>query len=137
MRDANFTLDTLRVFLHVLSVSVWVGGQIVMASLMPVLRSSENTEFRKAIPQAFQKVAWPAFAIAVVTGIWNIFEVDMGNTTTAYSMVFGIKFLLVLVSGAAAFVHAKATKPSIKGMTGGLGLVAALAAMILGFALTH
>jgi len=135
MRDANFTIDTIRTFLHVLSVSVWVGGQIVMAALMPVLRSSENSEFRKKIPQAFQKVAWPAFGIAFVTGIWNIIEVDMGNTTSAYSMVFGIKFLFVLISGAAAFIHQKSTKPSIKGMTGGLGLLAALIAMILGFTL--
>ena len=32
-------LDSIRVFLHLLGVAGWVGGQIVMVSLLPLLRS--------------------------------------------------------------------------------------------------
>ncbi len=137
MRDASISLDTIRIFLHVLSVCVWVGGQFVMLALLPVLRGAGVEGLPKQAAQAFQRVAWPAFAVAFFTGIWNIFEVDMANTTTRYSVIFGIKFLLVVASGAAAWVHAVSTKPAIKGMTGGLGFVAGIVAILLGFALTH
>ena len=33
-----FTLDTVRVSLHILAVTVWIGGQILVAALVPVLR---------------------------------------------------------------------------------------------------
>lgn len=135
MRDANFSIDTIRVFLHVLGVTVWVGGQVVMLALLPVLRSAGVDGLPAKAANAFQRVAWPAFGLAFITGIWNIFEVDMGDTTTAYSMVFGIKFLLVIISGMAAWIHAKSTKPAIKGMMGGLGFLSAVVAMLLGFML--
>lgn len=137
MRDANFSIDTIRIFLHVLGVTVWVGGQVVMLAMLPVLRAAGVEGLPAKAANAFQRVAWPAFGLAFITGIWNIFEVDMGNTTTAYSMVFGIKFLLVVISGMAAWIHAKSTKPAIKGMMGGLGFLTAVVAMLLGFMLSH
>ena len=106
-------------------------------ALLPVLRSAGVEGLPSKAAQAFQKVAWPAFGLAFVTGIWNILAVDMANTTFAYSMVFGIKFLLVLISGAAAFVHARTDKASIRGMTGGIGFLAAVVAMFLGFVMGH
>ena len=137
MPDVNFSIDTIRIFLHILGVTVWVGGQVVMLSLLPVLRSAGVEDLPRQAAQAFQRVAWPAFGLAFITGMWNIFEVEMGEATTAYSMVFGFKFLLVMISGMAAWIHAKSDKAPIKAMTGALGFVASLAALILGFALTH
>lgn len=135
MRDASFDADTIRIFLHVLAVTIWVGGQVVMLSLLPVLRKAEVEGLTARAAQAFQRVAWPAFGLAFVTGIWNIIAVDMSDTTTAYSVVFGIKFLLVVLSGIAAYAHAKSDKAAIKGMMGAIGFVSALGAMILGYAL--
>ena len=135
MRDASFDVNTIRVFLHVLGVTIWVGGQIVMLSLLPVLRKAEVEGLPARAAQAFQRVAWPAFGLAFFTGIWNIFEVDMGDTTTAYSVVFGIKFLLVVLSGIAAYAHAQAERAAMKGMMGGIAFAAAIGAMILGYSL--
>lgn len=135
MRDANFDLDTIRIFLHVLGVTVWLGGQIVMLALLPVLRSANEEGLAARGAQAFQKVAWPAFGLAFITGLWNLFETTGDENTTAWNMVFGIKFLFVLISGVAAFVHQKSDKPAIKGATGGIGFLAALIAMFLGYAL--
>lgn len=132
----NFDLDTFRIFLHVLGVTVWLGGQIVMLALLPVLRKAGVDGLPAQAAHAFQRVAWPAFGLTFVTGIWNIFEVDMDNVSTGWNITFGIKFLLVLISGAAAYIHAKADKPSIKGMTGALAFAAALVAMILGYAIS-
>ncbi len=33
-------LETLRLFLHVLAATVWVGGQITLAALVPALRGA-------------------------------------------------------------------------------------------------
>ncbi len=137
MLEATISADTIRIFLHVVGVTVWVGGQVVMLALLPVLRSAGVEGLPSKAAQAFQKVAWPAFGLAFVTGIWNIFAVDMTNASTGYSMVFGIKFLLVLISGAAAFAHARTTKASIRAMTGALGFLTAVIAMFLGFVMTH
>lgn len=135
MRDASLDTDTIRIFLHVLGVTVWVGGQIVMLSLLPVLRSAGVEGLPARAARAFQRVAWPAYGLAFVTGIWNIFAVDMGDTTTAYSVVFGIKFLLVVLSGIAAYAHAVARSPALKGLMGAVAFASALGAMILGYAL--
>jgi len=135
MRDASFDADTLRIFLHVFGVTVWVGGQIVMLSLLPVLRKAGVEGLPARAARGFQRVAWPAFGLAFVTGIWNIFAVDMADTTTAYSVVFGIKFLLVVLSGVAAYAHAKTANVAVKGITGAIAFGAALGAMILGYAL--
>ena len=63
--------DTIRLFLHVLAATVWVGGQITLAVLVPVLRRL-GAEIPRAAARRFNQVAWPAFAVLVITGIWNI-----------------------------------------------------------------
>lgn len=125
-----FTLDTFRISLHVLAVTVWVGGQIVLAALVPVLREIGGDAPKRAA-QRFGQVSWPFFGLAVVTGIWNMLEVPSGSTTE-YQATLGLKILLVLASGAAAFVHTRTPSPAVRGATGGIGLVAALGALVLG-----
>ena len=133
MQSANLDLTTIRIFLHVLAVTVWVGGQIVMMALLPVLRSAGVDGLPAKAAQAFQNVAWPAFALAIFTGIWNFLSVD--DPTSGWSMVFGIKFLFVVASGVAAFVHAKTDDKKMKAITGALGFLTALVAMFLGYVL--
>lgn len=133
MQSANLDLATIRIFLHVLAVTVWVGGQIVMMAILPVLRNSGVDGLPAKAAQAFQNVAWPAFALAIFTGIWNFLSVD--DPTSGWSMVFGIKFLFVVASGAAAFVHAKTDDKKMKAITGALGFLTAIVAMFLGYVL--
>ena len=71
-------LETLRLFLHVLAATVWVGGQLTLAALVPALRAA-GAEVPKAAARAFNRVAWPAFGVLVLTGIWNV----VAETTTA------------------------------------------------------
>ncbi len=40
---------------------------------------------------------------------------------------------LMIISGMAAWIHGKSDKAAIKGMTGALGFVASLGALLLGF----
>lgn len=136
MTEVSFDADWIRTVLHVLSVSVWVGGQIVMLGLLPALRTMSEDAPRLAA-RAFGRVAWPAFAVAVATGIWNILAVDLADATSGYNAVFGIKLLLVVVTGVAAAFHQTAERPAIRGITGGIGFAAALGAFVLGIAMGH
>lgn len=122
------TLENVRLFLHVLAATVWVGGQLVLAGLVPALRKV-GPEATKAAAQAFNRVAWPAFAVLVVTGGWNMAEEDLsGDAATTLNVKLGF----VVLSGVAAYVHTKASTPRGRGIWGGLTALSALAALLLG-----
>lgn len=132
----DFDLDSLRITLHLLGVCVWVGGQIVLAALVPVLRSISPDAPRQAANR-FGQVAWPFFALAVFTGIWNLAEVDIGNVSTAYNVTLGVKLLAVAAAGTAAAVHSVTSSPAVRGITGAVGLVGSLAALVFGVMLVR
>lgn len=132
MLQANINFDTIRIFLHILAVTVWLGGQIVMLSILPILKEANIEGLPAKVAQGFQNVAWPAMALAIGTGIWNIFAIDIENATTAWNIVFGFKFLFVIISGVSAFKHAKTTDPKLKGLFGALAFLTALTATFLG-----
>jgi uncharacterized membrane protein len=127
-------LATLRLFLHVLAASVWVGGQVVLVGVIPALRAS-YPDATRVVAKAYGRVAWPAFAIAVVTGIWNLLEVD-ADGWTAYQITLGVKILLVTVSGLAAAVHQVGRSKVALAVGGAVGFVTALGAMYVGLLLT-
>jgi putative copper export protein len=66
--------DTIRLFLHVLAATIWVGGQLTLAALVPVLRRF-GSEVPRAAARRFNQVAWTAFTVLVATGVWNIIAV--------------------------------------------------------------
>ncbi len=128
-------IDTVRLFLHVLAASVWVGGQIVLGALVPSLRRS-FPDAPKVVAQSFARVAWPAFAVVVVTGLWNLGDIDVTDTSTAYQITLLLKILLAMASGAAAFVHQVGQSRAALAIGGAVGLLAALGAMFCGYLLT-
>ena len=128
------TTDTIRLFLHVLAAAVWVGGQIVLAGLVPSLRRS-FPDATKVAARAYARVAWPAYAVLVLTGFWNLAEVDVSNTSTEYQVTLFVKIALAVVSGAAAAVHQVGRSKLALALGGALGLLAALGAMFLGLVL--
>ncbi len=130
------TLDSVRVFLHLLAAGVWVGGQIVVAGVVPGLRKSSGSEGTKSLANGFARVAWPAFGLALVTGIWSLLARD-GQSSTAYSLTFGVKFLLYITAGAAAIAHARSSNRPVIAVTGALGLICSLIVLFLGTLLTH
>lgn len=127
----NFDAATIRLFLHILGASVWVGGQIVLAALVPTLRKL-GEDAPKQAAQAFNRVAWPFFWLAVVTGVWNILAIDVADRSSSYQVGLMFKLLIVATSGVAAFLHTTATKRSALAVWGAIGGIAALAAMLFG-----
>lgn len=125
------TADTVRLFLHVLAAAVWVGGQIVLAGLVPALRRSA-LEATKVAARAFNKVAWPAFAVLVVTGIWNVLAVEMTSLDTEYQVTALVHILLAAVTGVSAAVHSLGTSRAALAIGGAVGGLTALAALFVG-----
>ena len=101
MRGATLlpiTADTVRIFLHVIAATVWVGGQLTLAGLVPVLRGLDPTA-PKAVARQFNRIAWPAFGVLVLTGVWNLVEVKVGDASTKYQVTIFVKLCVVAMSG--------------------------------------
>lgn len=125
--------DTVRLFLHVLAATIWVGGQLTLAFLVPPLRRL-GAQLPRAAAQAFNRVAWPAFAVLVVTGIWNVFAVR-GQVHGGYEVTLWVKVVLVAVSGLTAWLHARAASAAGLAVFGALTGLSAIAALFVGILL--
>jgi putative copper export protein len=125
--------DTIRLFLHVLAATVWVGGQLTVAGLLPVLRRM-GSEVPRTVARRFAVIAWPAFAVLIGTGIWNIVALP-GPESGSYRRTLTVKLAVVAVSGLSAALHARARRPALVGAFGALSGFSALGALFLGIML--
>jgi putative copper export protein len=119
---------TVRLFLHVLAATIWVGGQLTLAGLVPVVRKL-GPDATKAVARQFDRIAWPAFAVLIATGIWNLVAIHVGDTSTEYQVTLGVKLLFVALTGGGAAAHRAATSRralAIGGAAAGLGALGAL-----------
>lgn len=123
--------DAVRMFVHLLAAAVWVGGQLTLAGLLPVLRAAGPDTPRRAA-RAFNRLAWPAFAVLVATGIWNVAAVDAGDRGGRYTTTLVVKIAAVGVAGLSAVVHVRTARRSVLAAAGGVGLLASLGALLLG-----
>jgi putative copper export protein len=124
--------DTIRLFLHVLAATIWVGGQLVLAALVPVLRRF-GSEAVSAVARQFNRVAWSAFVVLVLTGIWNITAISgTSSDTPSYRTTLMVKLAVVVLSGIAAFVHIRTKTPKGRAIWGALTGLTALGALFLG-----
>ena len=130
------TLNSLRTFLHILAVCVWLGGQIVLAGIVPKLRKT-NPDALSDIAKSFSVIAWPAMILMVFTGAWGLAEIDTADQSSAYMMTFGIKMLLVATAIIATVIHSNGVSKITKGLGGAIGLLATLFAAYCGVLLAH
>lgn len=127
-------MTAFRLFLHVLSASIWVGGQLVLMAIVPTLRTL-GPEAPKKVARVFNRIAWPAFAVAVVTGLWNVFALPLDDLRHPQ---IELKVLAVMLSGVGAAVHqvAKGNKAMLA-VGGAMSAIFAVIAMYLGFVVTY
>lgn len=126
-------LETVRLFLHVLAATVWVGGQLTLAALVPALRAA-GADVPRAAARRFNTVAWPAFAVLVATGVWNVIA-ERDEVHGRYETTLVVKLAVVLVSGVTAFLHARSKSRTGLAVFGALTALSALAALLLGVVL--
>ena len=125
------TASTLRLFLHVLAAAIWVGGQFTLAGLLPTVRGLGD-DAPRVVARAFNRIAWPAFAVLVVTGFWNISAVHLSARSHAYRVTLLVKVVVVALSGLAAALHARARSRAALALWGALSGLSALGALFLG-----
>jgi len=124
------TWTTVRLFIHVTAATIWVGGQLTLAGLVPGLRSL-SPDAPRAVAARFNRIAWPAFGVLVVTGIWNIVAVSP-VWDSDYGRTLSVKLVVVAISGTAAFVHARSRSRRGLALFGAVSGIAALTALFLG-----
>lgn len=122
---------TYLLYIHVVAATVWVGGLIVMAGLVPAVRNvTDDRTVIRAIAQRFGVLSWSALGILVATGIaMLLIGFDLSTTMTT-------KIGLVFVSAALAAWHtvsARHQTPRTRGMIQATILLLAL--VILGLAI--
>jgi putative copper export protein len=125
---------TVRLFLHVLGATVWVGGQLTLAGLVPGLRTL-SADAPRVVARRFNAMAWAAFAVLVATGIWNILAIRP-DWSSSYGTTLIVKLVVVAVSGIAAALHARARSSAGLAAFGALSGVSALGALFLGVLLS-
>jgi putative copper export protein len=128
MLPASWT--TIRLFFHVLAATVWVGGQLTLAGLVPGLRNI-SVEAPRVAAQRFNTIAWTAFAVLVGTGFWNVVAVHP-DWSSPYGTTLIVKLVIVALSGLTAFLHARARSRRGLAAFGALSGLTALAALFLG-----
>ena len=130
------TLESFRIFLHVVAVAVWVGGQIVLAGLVPAIRISAPEVLPK-VAQAFARVAWPAMIVIVFTGMWGLTSSSASDSDTEYMATFAVKMVMVFIAIAATVVHSQGSSKAAKAIGGAFGLLGSLLAAYAGILLAH
>ena len=123
----------VRLFLHVLAATIWVGGQLTLAGLVPGLRRLAP-DAPRAVARRFARLAWPAFGVLAATGVWNVLAVSP-DWSSPYGTTLVVKLVVVAGSGAAAVLHARArTRPALATF-GALSGLLAVGALFLGVVL--
>ena len=130
------TLNSIRTYLHILAVCVWLGGQIVLAGVVPKLRKT-NPEALTNIAKGYASIAWPAMVLIVFTGAWGLGAIDVADKSTEYMVTLGIKMMLVAGAVIATLIHSFGTSKMAKGLGGAIGLFATLTAAYCGVLLAH
>jgi putative copper export protein len=127
-------LDTIRLTLHVLAATIWVGGQIVMTGLVGPARGFGG-DAPKTLARAFARMAWPAYLVLLATGIWNISAVHASSASSAWKAVLMAKIAVVLLAGVGVGLHQRATSKAQLALWGSVGGLASVAALVMGILL--
>ncbi len=132
---------TFFLWVHIVAACIWIGGQVTVATIIPLLR--DHRDLARRAGRRYQAVAWPAFAVLIVTGIVNV-----GNAGLRWSQLLDssagrtlvVKLILVALSGLAAGVHSFVQAPRRSHATGGsaigsavLGSVSLITALLAAF----
>ncbi len=130
------TAETFRLCLHVISAAIWVGGQFVVAGIVPGMRRA-HPEALKTLAQGFARVAWPAFGVLVITGMWSLMDIDITTMSSAFQTTVLLKIAFAVIAGIAAAIHAGGKSKAALAIGGALGAVFSVAALFLGLLITQ
>jgi putative copper export protein len=125
------SIGGIRLILHVTAAAIWVGGQFTVAGLLPTIRGL-GADAPTKVARAFGRLLWPAYAVLVVTGFWNIAALTVKDASSAWKAVLIVKIVVVAIAGVAVFLHQRSTSKVGLAVWGSIGGVASVAALCLG-----
>lgn len=128
------SIDTVRIFIHVLAATIWVGGQFTLAGLVPGLRA-RDPELPGIVARRFNRIAWPAYGVLVITGVWNLVAIAPPTNNTTWWTTLMVKVTVVVLSGVSVGGHILSKSKVGLAVFGSLGGITALAALWLGLQL--
>lgn len=106
--------DVLVIWLHLTCASIWVGGSlflgIVLAPMLGTIAKSpvDRLSLMLRIGRRFNMFALPAFAILIITGIYNsrvfLFQPN-ALVDTNYGIILLIKILVVIITLIFYLIH--------------------------------
>ena len=124
--------NTVRLFAHIIAATIWVGGQLTLAGLVPGARQIDPS-LPKTLARRFNRLAWPAFAVLVATGVWNIEAVRGFHAgDRAWRVTLVVKVVVVGLSGVSAFAHQRSKTTLGLAVWGTLTSLSAIGALWLG-----
>lgn len=85
-----------------------------------------------ALARAFSRLAWPAFAVLVVTGFWNLSTFHWAHQTGAWKAVLIAKIVVVAAAGVGTLLHSRATSRPALAIWGSVAGLASVAALVMG-----
>ena len=129
----DWSIDTTRNFLHLLGVIVWIGGQILVGAIMPMAKKF-GPDAPQKIAIRFGKVAWPAYALAIITGLWSLGS-EWSDSSSGWKLIIFVKLGVVALTGITAYMHMKAGENGHRRFFAISTLVLSLGAMVLGIGL--
>ena len=124
-------VDGIRLTLHVLAASIWVGGQFTMAGLLPTARRA-GTDVAPKLARALAVLLWPAFAVLVITGFWNVSTITLSGQSTAWKTVLIVKLVVVVIAGVGVYLHQRSTTKRSLALWASVGGLASVAALVMG-----
>lgn len=131
------TWTTVRLFVHIVAATIWVGGQFTLAGMVPGARRIA-ADLPRTLAQRFDRLAWPAFAVLVATGIWNIAATrGFHSGDTAWRATLVVKVIVVGFSGLSAFAHRRSTSTLGLAVWGTFTSISAIGALWLGVMLNN
>ena len=124
-------VDGIRLALHVLAASIWVGGQFTLAGLLPTARGIGG-DAPTRLARALSVLLWPAFAVLVLTGFWNISTITFSSQSTAWKTVLIIKLVMVVIAGVGVYLIQRSTTKRQSALWSSVGGTASVAALVMG-----
>jgi putative copper export protein len=129
------TFEWFLLVFHLLGVSVWLGGQITLLSIMRTIR--DNSEgLLPLVARRFARTSWTALGVVVTTGVALVLQISPTEQGTAYSVTLALKLALVFVAVAAVIIHSTSKQRLLIALGGAIGLVASLGSLALGVLLS-
>jgi len=113
----------LITWIHLISSAVWVGGSLFIAIVLaPLLKTmtvsiEERLQIMILVGRRFNKIAIPALAVLIVTGIYNSHQILARPdflVSTNYGILLLIKMILVAALLASFAIHVRIIRKDVE-----------------------